>query len=66
MAREYGERCDYADADKERWNREFEQSATAKSCWPYTPEIEKRGEFLVQMRTWLPIAAGVLFFVSLA
>ena len=65
MTWRYGKRLDYADANKARWEKEFETSAKEPSPWPYTGFIEGLGTFIRLLRIWLPLAAGLLFILSL-
>jgi hypothetical protein len=66
MAKLYGDRCDYADADKERWQSEFAIAARKGNSWPYTPTMDRLGDFLRYMRTWAPVIGGALFLLGLS
>jgi hypothetical protein len=46
MALLYRFRGDYADEDKDRWNREFRDNRDKASPWPYTQRIENLALFL--------------------
>ena len=61
----YKERCEYANINKERWEKEFNEAATASSPWPYTKLIENLGFLLRMLKTWAPVIAGILFILSL-
>jgi len=58
-------RIKYAEENPERWRKEFEQSRSGSSAWPYTPAIERLGRATREVRLYLPLIAGVLFLVSL-
>jgi len=61
----YKRRCMYADNDKERWAKEFEDASKRKSAWPYTNLIQYLGECLRLLRIFAPTAAGFFFILSL-
>ena len=53
-------------ANPDEWQREFDASRTKKATrWPYSTEIEHLGSVIRELRAWVPIGAGLLFFVSL-
>jgi hypothetical protein len=58
-------RCRYADENRERWNREFNEASKKGSDWPYTPLIHGVGFALRELKVWVPILAGILFLMSL-
>jgi hypothetical protein len=65
LAHSYGTRIDYADADKDRWEKEFSDAGAVGSPWPYDRAIENIGKVAVAVKLALPIAAGICFVVSL-
>jgi len=61
----YAQRCSYADKDKTRWSKEFENEYTSSSAWPYTKFIEKLGDFIRLLKVWAPIVGGIVFILGL-
>ncbi len=61
----YENRLKYADDDKDRWEKEFQDAAKEKSSWPYTKLIENLGLWLRILKTLAPVIAGILFILSL-
>jgi len=59
----YKRRSIYANQDKVRWGREFENPPG--SSWPYTPEIEFLGSFLQYWNVFGPRVSGVLLILSM-
>lgn len=57
-------RIDYA-AHAERWADEFRKNTGTQSAWPFTNRIERLGRIFRWAKTWLPLAAGLLFLVAL-
>jgi len=57
-------RANYAAKDFERWEKECEASFKSGDAWPFTKGIERLGRLMRELKTWLPIAAGVLFVVA--
>jgi hypothetical protein len=55
----------YAEADQERWRKDFELTKGKVDPWPFTLEIERLGAFMRECKTWLPIIGGVLFVCGL-
>jgi hypothetical protein len=55
----------YADADPERWEKGFEKSKTEQTPWPYTKKIQNIGVWLRELKVWAPVAATILFIISL-
>jgi hypothetical protein len=58
-------RVEYAEGNPERWTDEFRRAGGCTDPWPYTSRIERLGRGLRELKTWLPILAGVLFFLAL-
>lgn len=58
-------RIDYAGADLQRWEAECAAALGRISPWPFTKQIERVGRCLREIRTWVPLIAGVCFFVAL-
>jgi len=65
MALLYEKRCEYANQNKERWEKEFEDVVAISSSWPYTKLIEGLGFWLRLLKTCVPVIAGGLFILSL-
>lgn len=61
----YKKRCEYANENKEQWEKEFEEAAQVTSSWPYTKLIENLGFWLRLLKAWAPVIAGILFILSL-
>ena len=55
----------YADANPERWKKDFERSKMEQTAWPYTKRIQRLGVWLRRLKVWAPVMAAVLFIVSL-
>ncbi len=55
----------YADANPERWEKEFEKSKTRQTAWPYTEKTQNLGVWLRRLKVWAPVIATVFFIVSL-
>lgn len=55
----------YAEADRGRWKKEFEQSLTVPGDWPYTAKIASVAQFHRACRMWLPLLGGLLFLIAL-
>jgi len=58
-------RIDYAEADPSRWAREFEESRGISAPWPSTEGIDQLAILLRMIKTFTPIAGGILFFLAL-
>jgi hypothetical protein len=58
-------RIDYAETDLSRWEAEFRENARKRVPWPFTRSIESLGRAMREARTWLPLIAGVSFFIAL-
>jgi len=65
MSELHRERIDYAETNESRWCREYERSRGERLPWPFTRKIEVGAQFLRGAKTWLPLAAGVSFFIAL-
>ena len=61
----YRQRVEYADDDKDRWNREFEGGENTPSAWPYTSDIQSLGTVIRLLKTWAPILGGIAFVLGL-
>ncbi|MDN7176967.1 hypothetical protein M0D69_02815 [Caballeronia sp. SEWSISQ10-4 2] len=59
------QRHEYVDADKERWDREFEENAGAMSPWPYTSRMQNLGKSMRLCHVFGPLMSGILLIVSL-
>jgi hypothetical protein len=55
----------YAEADRARWETEFQQSLTVANDWPYTAKITTIAQFHRACRMWLPLIGGLLFLIAL-
>ena len=58
-------RIEYAETDASRWKAEFQESAAKRDPWPFTKAIEYLGRAMREAKTWLPLIAGVSFFIAL-
>ncbi len=65
MSEKHLGRINYAESHQTEWQRDFDATAGKRDPYPFTAEIEKLGDALRFARTWLPLAAGVAFFVAL-
>ena len=52
------QRVFYAEADRERWTREFDENSGKETPWPFTKEIDRWGAFLRLTKTLLPVLGG--------
>jgi hypothetical protein len=59
------QRAIYAEADRQRWNREFEENSGKETPWPFTSTIDKLAVFLRWTRTFLPVLGGMFFLLAL-
>ena len=58
-------RVELAERNPGRWEDEFRRTGGCADPWPYTSGIERLGRGMREMKTWLPVLAGVLFFLAL-
>jgi hypothetical protein len=58
-------RAFYAEADRDRWQREFDVNSGKETPWPFTKTIDNLGTLLRWTRTFLPVAGGAFFVVAL-
>jgi hypothetical protein len=58
-------RVKYAAQDVDRWEKECAAAYGTTSPWPFTIKIERLGRCLREVKTWLPLLAGILFLVAL-
>jgi len=65
MALLYKFRAKYADHDKTRWERQFEENRDAPSPWPYTQLIQMLGGFIQFLNVLGPLASGALLIESM-
>ena len=65
MTNLYANQCDYANDDKIRWKKEFNNENITSSAWPYTKYIENLGDFIRIIKVWVPIVGGVVFILGL-
>lgn len=61
----HSRRIDYAESDPDRWKREFDTTAGVRDPWPFTGAIESFGFWQRTAKTWLPVAAALLFLIAL-
>lgn len=61
----HARRVEYAESDAGRWQQEFENTSGKRDPWPFTSTIESVGYWQRAAKTWLPVAAGLSFFVAL-
>jgi len=59
-------RITYAEKDPERWSRECDETRGTADPWPFTKDIDLLGTTLRIVKTFVPIVAGILFFLALA
>jgi hypothetical protein len=55
---------DRTDADKVSWAKEFQESASSKSSWPYTKRCETLGDTLHFLHFAAPVSCGALLVMS--
>ena len=58
----------YAEADWNRWEKEYEADLkdTSKNMyWPYDKSIQIFGEILRELKCWMPFSSALLFVISL-
>jgi hypothetical protein len=58
-------RAIYADVDKARWEDEFKKLADSDKHWPYSKTVDALGEILRYCKVVFPVAASVLFILSI-
>jgi hypothetical protein len=66
MSEALRKRIDYAEADPAEWAKEFEKYRGRSVPWPFTEGIDQLGIWLRRIKTFTPIAGGILFFLALA
>lgn len=59
-----GKRHRYADENKARWAREFDEYAEGAHAWPYTRGMERIGYSMHRLHFWGPMLSGILLLVS--
>jgi hypothetical protein len=64
MSEAHREQCEFAEKNKTDWDNACKSSHTPPE-WPFTAEIENIGWVARELKTWLPVLAGVLFLISL-
>ena len=55
----------YAEEDSGRWDKEFNETRSKKTHWPYTKEITYLGIVFRQLKVWAPVISSFLFIISL-
>ena len=65
MSKSLYARHEYAEADLDRWGRDYETAKGTPGAWPYTSGIQKLGAALRELKLWAPTGAAVLFVISL-
>ena len=58
----------YAEDDRDRWKKEYEEFVKSKSkrtYWPYTKAIEDLGLALRALKIWAPVMGAIFFMLSL-
>jgi hypothetical protein len=58
-------RIKYAEADPQRWRREYEASYGKAGHWPFTAATDGIARMLREVKTWFPLIAGGLFVIGL-
>lgn len=58
-------RIEYAESNTSRWKEEFDKPRGQGDPWPFTDRIQGLGRSLREVKLWLPLAAGVSFFVAI-
>ena len=62
----YYKQIDYADNDKNRWEKEFQDAGENKSSpWPYNKRIQRLGVFLLYLKVIAPALSTIFFITSL-
>jgi hypothetical protein len=61
MAHLHRERFQFAESHRAAWQKEWEQSETTESKWPYTQEIEDSGARWATAKFGLLVLAGATF-----
>ena len=57
-------RRDLAEANPERWAKEWEEAKGKPDPWPYTSQINRLGFVLRQVKAFFPILGGIFFFMA--
>jgi hypothetical protein len=65
MSELHRKRVEYAEQDLDRWDREHAAALARRDPWPFTRMIELLGRWTRELKTWLPLAAGIAFIVAL-
>jgi len=58
-------RFDYAEADRVRWQKEFENTKGTNNPWPFAQVIETWGRMMRLLKLVLPLLGAIFFFWSL-
>ncbi len=53
------------EGNPDKWNQEFEAAPRKDDPWPFTDGIVRAGKLTRELKTWLPVLAGVAFVVAL-
>jgi len=64
MAQLHYEQFQFAENHREAWQKEWEQSETTESQWPYTKKIDDSGTRWAAAKFWLLISAGATFAIG--
>jgi hypothetical protein len=54
----------YAESNSSRWDEEYQEALGTRTPWPSTRAIDGVGQLLREIRTWMPLAAGVFFLIA--
>jgi len=65
LAELHRRQLEYAESDKSRWAKEFVDAQQRACPWPFTPAIEVLGRGCRELKAWLPVTAGLLYFAAL-
>ena len=57
-------RCEYAESDKERWQREFDRYSSVAHPWPFTGWMDAFGIALRVIKSGMTLAAGALLIAG--
>ncbi len=54
----------YAEDDHVRWEAEYHEAIGKNDPWPSTKAIDGTSRVLREIRTWVPIGAGIAFIIA--
>jgi hypothetical protein len=65
MGRQHRQLIEGAQKEAGQWQQKFKDTADKKDPFPFTAAIENAAGWLRILKVWLPLLAGVAFFVAL-